>query len=429
MPPQPVAPVAAPGPIAGAPTDRQVAAASIIAHNNIMMGKAVPPDIAAILNYKYAGPTAAATAAATAPITRANAAYEAQVKAQYDLWVKQSAPRDIRKGGISEDPITHQTLINPDTVRRTDPDTGNQYDYYSYPSLTGGAPTLVPIGLAVLGPGTVETLKNTAGAQPIQVANQVTQQGPGYSQPIKTPEGSIIPDAAGAAPISGPKGYLDKRNEQIADAENAWGKSVAPANEAVQRMNAIMEAMKEYNSGTGATLSSKVVGMLKAAHIDLGDTVNDPALAQIILKNNFGSAVQLMQSTGLSKWTQAELFGQTENLANPELWPKANRAIGAQTIGTLQWEQQMQKDYTTFKKYTPMADPQDFQRRWVEANPLQGYVDRAAAQIGPLKGEAPATGGRSVPPLPTDLPPGSAYIGTQNGKPVYQLPNGQKVSK
>jgi hypothetical protein len=164
MPPQPVAPVAAPGPIAGAPTDRQVAAASIIAHNNIMMGKAVPPDIAAILNYKYAGPTAAATAAATAPIAQANAAYEAQVKAQYQAWVEQNKPREIRKGGMSVEPGSGRVIQNPDIVETTNLTDGSKHSWYSYPSVTpGGVPTYRYIGMVQAGPGTTETLKGQAG--------------------------------------------------------------------------------------------------------------------------------------------------------------------------------------------------------------------------------------------------------------------------
>ena len=164
MPPQPVAPVAAPGPIAGAPTDRQVAAASIIAHNNIMMGKAVPPDIAAILNYKYAGPTAAATAAATAPITQANAAYEARVKAQYENWVNQNKPREIRAGGVSVEPGTNRVIQNPAIVQTTNPTDGSEHSWYSYPSLTpGGIPTYQYIGMTKQGPGAVATATGLAG--------------------------------------------------------------------------------------------------------------------------------------------------------------------------------------------------------------------------------------------------------------------------
>jgi hypothetical protein len=159
-----VAPVAAPGPIAGAPTDRQVAAASIIAHNNIMMGKAVPPDIAAILNYKYAGPTAAATAAATAPITQANAAYEARVKAQYEDWVNQNKPREIRAGGVSVEPGTNRVIQNPAIVQTTNPQDGSEHSWYSYPSLTpGGIPTYQYIGMTKQGPGAVATATGLAG--------------------------------------------------------------------------------------------------------------------------------------------------------------------------------------------------------------------------------------------------------------------------
>ena len=416
MPPQPVAPVAAPGPIAGAPTDRQVAAASIIAHNNIMMGKAVPPDIAAILNYKYAGPTAAATAAATAPITQANAAYDAQVKAQYQLWVEQNKPQAIREAGMVRNPQTGQLIYNPAIVKTTNPTDGSEHSWYSYPSPTpGGIPTYQYIGMSKVGPGTTTTLTQTAGAQPIAVGNQVTGTGPGYTQPLKTADGSFLPPANTAAPITGSKDYLDTRSKQFADTEDNWGKSVGSAQEAMQRTQAIMTAMKLYQTGAFATDTSDLVAALKAAHIDLGNKVNDPAQAQIILKDAFGQALSGMQATGLSKWTQAELFGQLKNLANPDLQPAANREIGAQTIGTLQWEQQMQKDFARYKQFSPgINDPTDFQRRWVEANPLQPFIDKARTQIGPLKGETP------------DLPAGAVDTGrTYQGKPIYNVPDGK----
>jgi hypothetical protein len=153
MPPPP----ASSGPIPGAPTDRQIAAASIIAHNNIMMGKAVPPDIAAILNYKYAGPTAAATAGSTSaaqlPYQQQQQAYQQQLqdyykaqeqyrqylidvgkagpiagatkaseqpyvlqqqgsKAMWDLFIQQNKPEAIRPGSILWNPQTQTGTAN-----------------------------------------------------------------------------------------------------------------------------------------------------------------------------------------------------------------------------------------------------------------------------------------------------------------------------
>jgi muramidase (phage lysozyme) len=157
MPPQMPPPPASSGPIPGAPTDRQIAAASIIAHNNIMMGKAVPPDIAAILNYKYAGPTAAATAGSTSaaqlPYQQQQQAYQQQLqdyykaqeqyrqylidvgkagpiagatkaseqpyvlqqqgsKAMWDLFIQQNKPEAIRPGSILWNPQTQTGTAN-----------------------------------------------------------------------------------------------------------------------------------------------------------------------------------------------------------------------------------------------------------------------------------------------------------------------------
>jgi hypothetical protein len=228
------------------------------------------------------------------------------------------------------------------------------------------------------------------------------QRGPGYTEPLKSDAGTIIPPAAEATPISGPKAYLDQRAVDYAKTENSWGDSVKAAAEATQRIQAIMGALKSYQSGAYASEASDIRARLDKVGIKLPDSVaGDPAQAEIMLKNNFGAALQTMAATGLSRWTQAELFGAQKNMANPNLQPAANLAIGAQAIGAMQWEQQMQQDYARAKQYSQFLDPQDFQRRWVQANPLQPFINKAEKDIGPLKGmeTAPAAAPASAPGL------------------------------
>ena len=154
--------------------------------------------------------------------------------------------------------------------------------------------------------------------------------------------------------------------------------------------------MKQYQTGAFASHMSEIRAGLKNVGVNLPDSVaGDPAQAEIILKNNFGASIQTMKATGLTRWTQSELFASQKNMANPDLQPEANLAIGAQTIGTLNWEQQMQKDYSQAKKYGGFLDPRDFQRQWVQANPVQPFIDKADQQLGPLKGMPAAAPTRS----------------------------------
>jgi hypothetical protein len=105
-----------------------------------------------------------------------------------------------------------------------------------------------------------------------------------------------------------------------------------------------------------------------------------------------------MKSSGLSRWTQAELFGAQSNMANPNLQPEANQSIISEAVGAIRWERAMKESWTEAKKYG-WRDPQDFQLQWTQLNPLQKYVEEAKKDIGPLKGMAqPVSPGTVLPP-------------------------------
>jgi hypothetical protein len=413
-PSQPAAP-SAPGGRAINPA--YIAAAQQKAHMYAVLGLPVPADLAAAGALPFAGPKAGAEANAKNQSDLAYAGPIAGSKKRAEFPYTFARPGGaLPQVDGSGNPTGAFTTV-PTLGARANPD-GSTSPAYTQMTPQGPVTTPVPGPPSKLGPGQIKTLENSAAVQPLTLQAPVTKSGPGYTEPLKSDAGTIIPPATAATPIQGPKEYLDDRAKEYSKVETQWGDSVQSAAEAQQRMTAIMSALKQYQSGAFASHLSDIRAGLKAAGINLPDSIaGNPAQAEIVLKNNFGAALQTMKSTGLTRWTQAELFSSQKNMANPDLQPEANLAIGAQTIGTLQWEQQMQRDYSQAKKYGGFLDPQDFQRQWAQANPLQPFVDRAEKDLGPLKGMTARA---------AQVPDGARQIGTYQGNPVYQLPDGSR---
>jgi hypothetical protein len=225
-------------------------------------------------------------------------------------------------------------------------------------------------------------------------------KGPGTTELAPLGNGVVLPPVNQASPIVGSGDYLRARQKDWSDTENEWSKGVASSHLAEQRMQSIMTAMKSYQTGAWANELSDLRAKLKVVGVTLPDSIaGNPALAQEMLKNNFAASVEAMKSSGLSRWTQAELFAAQKNIAQPNLQPEANLEIGAQSIGALRWERAMKDAWAEAKKYG-WRDPQDFQSSFAKANPVQNFVDQARQEIGPLKGMAlpPSTGTTPQPP-------------------------------
>lgn len=213
-------------------------------------------------------------------------------------------------------------------------------------------------------------------------------KGPGTTEPAPLGNGVVLPPINQASPIVGSGDYLKARQKDWSDTENEWSKGIASSHLAEQRMQAIMTAMKSYQTGAYANELSDLKAKLKVVGVPLPESiVGNPALAQEMLKNNFAASVETMKTSGLSRWTQAELFAAQKNMAQPNLQPEANLEIGAQSIGALRWERAMKDAWAEAKKYG-WRDPQDFQSSFAKANPVQNFVDQARQEIGPLKGMA-----------------------------------------
>lgn len=206
--------------------------------------------------------------------------------------------------------------------------------------------------------------------------------------------------------VTGLSPFQQKRQGQFADTTNALENSVVPTLQAEQRVLAIMEAMKKFNSGTWSTIKADVIGGLNSAGIPLPkEIMDDPAQVQIALKNNFQAA--LTQISGFSSQPAAISLTQAqENFAHPNLQPEANLAIGAQAVGTMRWQRAMIADLQK-AKLNGTQDPNEFALEWSQKHPLQPYIDAAAKDIGPLKGMAPQSNGapNTTPPPPPGFIP------------------------
>lgn len=217
-------------------------------------------------------------------------------------------------------------------------------------------------------------------------------KGPGQDEPLlvnptaEHPYPSIIPPVSEAAPIVGSKETQEANQKDWAETTKQWAVAQAALPQAQQRIGALAQVMKSYQTGAFAEHMSDFVAMARAAGLRIPPgAANDPAGAEIILKNNFGAAIDGMKATGLTRWTQSELFGQTKNFANTDLQPVANFEILAQTQGRLAQQQAEIQDWAEAQRQN-WRSPQDFERAWLAKNPLDRYVDIAKVQIGPLAG-------------------------------------------
>jgi hypothetical protein len=253
-------------------------------------------------------------------------------------------------------------------------------------------------------------------------------KGPGTTEPVTLPNGAVVPPLSTAPPVRGSVDYIKNRQKDWSDTENEWSKGIASAQIAEQRLQAIMMAMKSYQTGAWSNELSDLRAKLKVVGISLPDSIaGDPAKAQEILKDNFSASLETMKASGLSRWTQSELFGAQKSMAQPNLQPAANLEIGAQAIGTLRWERAMKEAWTEAQKYGSgnmrWFDPQAFQLQFVQANPVQKFVDQAKQEIGPLMGmpQPPSPGATpTAPSPPTATGPGGKKLILRNGGWVPQ---------
>jgi hypothetical protein len=214
--------------------------------------------------------------------------------------------------------------------------------------------------------------------------------GPGATEPLPTERGTTIPPVTQATPIVGSPKYLEQRQtgpEGWTKTEGGWATALPSTVMGEQRALAIANAMKQYQTGAFASNLSEIRASLSAVGVQLPENVaGDPAKAQEILKNAFGSTLEVLKGFS-ARPTQNEVTLSLKNWANPDLQPEANLKIISQTVGQMRWERALMQDFAQAKQYG-WRDPQDFQAKWAARpeNKLQTFVDKAEQEIGPLKG-------------------------------------------
>ncbi len=253
------------------------------------------------------------------------------------------------------------------------------------------------------------------------------QTGPGYSEPLPTKRGTIIPPHADAAPIVGSPKELEQRQTGKggwAETQSEWNNNLTALRKVQQTALAVADVMKSYQTGSFAGELSDIRAKLKAVGIHLPESIaGDPAAAQKIIKDNFSQTITSLKGFDANPAVY-QIKLAFENWANTNLQPEANLSILSKAVGTSEWQEQMVHDFAEAKKYG-WRDPGDFMRAWGARpeNSLQAFIDRASQKIGPLAGapQSPSASG-----LPTGVPQGSKQIGTFNGDPVFELPDGSR---
>jgi len=230
------------------------------------------------------------------------------------------------------------------------------------------------------------------GVQPI--ASGAPQQQSYGAIPASGNTGGVkssIPNASEAAAVPTAEAYLKPRMEEWAKQEDEWADALPSNITGEQRSLAIAKALKETQSGKWATEKADIAAGLRTVGVKLPDSVlNDPAAVQTALKDNFQSTLAQIRAF-TSRPAAVEVQLASKNFANPNLQPEANAKIIAQVVGNMRWERALMNDWAAAKG-KPNADgktwldPQDFQRAWIQHNPVQKYIDSAEKDIGPLKG-------------------------------------------
>ena len=230
------------------------------------------------------------------------------------------------------------------------------------------------------------------GARP-----QPSISGPGLQKDgsYKTADGTIIPAPPPTAKSNGlqaaPSAADKATQESYAPIIKGWEDSVVPSSLAEQRFQAIATAMKATQTGAWQETKQDIAHNLMQYGVLSPDQAKsllgaDVGQAQIILKNNFGAALNTMASThGLSRFTQNELFATQKNLPAIGNQPEANLAMIGQAIGTARYQQALANDWNQARQLG-YADPLTYQAQWTKANPIQKFINDATNEIGPLKG-------------------------------------------
>ncbi len=264
-------------------------------------------------------------------------------------------------------------------------------------------PTLIANAAKMLGVDPDKPLNMNDPNTRAQLAMAIMRQENGLSPANNS---SVTGTNAGTSPVSKLGPYATETQEGWAKRRSELGEFADSGIQAEQRFQALADALKATQSGSFATSKGKVAAALRAAGIDLPDSVlGDPAALQIALKESTQGVFSQIKSLVGGRVAAQEINLLASASANPDLQPAANAKIIAQAIGAIRYSRDLYQQLSQQKNPT---DPDQFEIQFQKDHPLQSYVDAAEKEIGPLKGmEAPNLGGGAPnalkpPPRVTD---------------------------
>lgn len=237
-----------------------------------------------------------------------------------------------------------------------------------------------------------------------QVAMALMQQENG----VKTAQAdsSITGTNAGTQPVSDLGPYAKEQQEEWAKRRGEIGEAVNSNIQAEQRFQALGEALKLTQSGAFATEKAHLAALLKAGGIDATpEMLGDPAQVQIALKESVQGVFSQIKSLVGGRVAAQEINLLASASSNPNLQPEANAKIISQAIGAIRYNRDF---YDALSKEKNPVDPNAYEIQFQKDHPLQGYIDKAEKELGPLKGMAGAQGGGTPGvngvPWPQDKP-------------------------
>lgn len=213
-----------------------------------------------------------------------------------------------------------------------------------------------------------------------------------------SPIGSVIPAPPPPQGNTMP-GFTAGVPQNAAEVTKGWTGSLQPGATAETQLTQIAQALKETQSGGLSEVKAEVANTLTGAGLpDLASAVmgaKDVANVQTILHDNIFSTLSTLKSTTAgtpSRFTQMEFkkIGD-EAMSNPDISPQANFNIITQLLGAIRANRSMVGDWSQASAAPSpsgrqWSDPSQFESAWINRNPLQGFQDQAAKDLGPFKG-------------------------------------------
>jgi len=376
------------GAIPGAPSPERIAKARQIAAAFDAAGLTVPADIAETAKFPLVGPTAQATAAGTAAGQFPYQQALEQQKAQWQVWAEQQKPQTVRPGSYVKNPYTGQTEYNPEIVRTTDPKTGQQWQWYSYPPSTpDGVPRYVSIGPGEQGARTKaqETAGGTAAGQNEPLPPPPAPPG---SPPRPTYQGTqLAPGMMSKQPDYPEPAYtstqLEANQKRWGEQNGAMATTLGGAQQAEQRLTTMANVYQMIDTGRWATdkaeFNMALTSLFGQSAPRLFNT-GDPAQVMVAMHELYKATLQNLSAVN-KKFTGQEFVINTDKGENPNLPAGANLQMLSEDIGQLRQLQGLTHDWTE-ARIAGRQDPDIYTTKWLRENPLPPIVDAVKKEIG-----------------------------------------------